>query len=72
MMDFQGKQIRRPMYVQPGLAWHKAILGIGFIKEQNLTINASRPHFHEAASLLPADICSLFPQAEICMAPRTI
>ena len=60
------------MYVLRRLARHKAILGIIFVKEQHLTVNASGPSFHEAASLLPGDICALFPQTEICVAPRTI
>ena len=60
------------MYVLRGLARHKAILGIDFIKEQHLTIDSAGPHFDQAASLLPADVCALFPQTEICVAPRTI
>ena len=59
-MNFQGRQIRRPMYVLRGLARHKAILGIDFVKEQHLAIDASGPHFTEAARLLPDDICPFF------------
>ena len=44
------------MYVLRGLARHKAILGIDFVKEQHLAIDASGPHFTEAAALLPDDI----------------
>ena len=71
-MNFQGRQIRRPMYVLRGLARHKAILGIDFLKEQHLAVDTSGPHFTETASLLPDDICALFTQAEICVPPRTI
>ena len=59
-MNFQGRQIRGPMYVLRGLARHKAILGIDFVTEQHLTVNASGPHFKEAANLLQADICAPF------------
>ena len=44
VMNFQGRQVRRPMYVLRGLARHKAILGIDFIKEQHLSlIHISEP-----------------------------
>ena len=39
-MNFQGRQIRRPKYVLQGLAGHKAILGIDFVKEQHLAMDA--------------------------------
>ena len=70
-MIFQGRQIRRPMYVLRGLARHKAILGIDFVKEQHLSIDASGPHFTEAGKLLPDDICPMFTQTEVCVPPRT-
>ena len=43
-MNFQGRQIRRPMYVLRGLARHKGILGIDFVKEQHLAIDLSLIH----------------------------
>ena len=60
------------MYVLRGLARHKAILGIDFVKEQHLAIDASGPHFTEAAKLLPDDICPIFTQSEVCIPPRTV
>ena len=60
------------MYVLRGLARHKAIVGIDFVKEQHLAIDASGPHFTETASLLPDDKCTLFTQSEVCVPPRTV
>ena len=60
------------MYVLRGLARHKAILGIDFVKEQHLAIDASGPHFTETASLLPDNICALFTQSEVCVPPKTV
>ena len=60
------------MYVLRGLARHKAILGIDFVKEQHLAIDASRPHFKEASKLLPDDICPMFTQSEVFVPPRTV
>ena len=60
------------MYILRGLARHKAILGIDFVKEKHLAINASGPHFTEAARLLPDNISPLFTQAEVCVPPRTV
>ena len=60
------------MYVLRGLARHKAILGIDFVKEQHLAIDASQPHFTEAARLMPDNICPLFTQTEVCVPPRTV
>ena len=60
------------MYVLRGLARHKAILGIDFVKEQHLAIDASGPHFTEASKLLPDDICPMFTQSEVCVPPRTV
>ena len=71
-LNFQGRQIRRPMYVLHGLARHKAILGINYGKEQHLAIDGSGPHFTEASKLLPDDICTMFTQSEVGVPPRTI
>ena len=65
MMKFLGRRIRRPMYVLRGLARQKAILGIDFMKEQHLTVDASGPHFKDTSNLLPADICAMFTQTEV-------
>ena len=51
-INFQGRRIRRPIYVLRGLARHKAILGMDFVKEQHLTIDGSGTHFDQAACLL--------------------
>ena len=71
-MNFQGRQIRRPMYILRGFARHKAILGIDFVKEQHLRVDASGPHFKEAANLLPDNICALFTQSGVCVPPTTV
>ena len=47
-------------------------LGIDFVKEQHLAIDASGPHFTEAGKLLPDDICPMFTQTEVCIPPRTV
>ena len=47
-------------------------LGIDFVKEQPLAIDASGPHFTEAARLLPDNICPLFTQTEVCVPPWTV
>ena len=61
-MTFQECQIRCLMYVLWGLARHKAILGI----------DGAGTEFGQATELLPMDICPLFVQSEVCVAPRTI
>ena len=38
-MEVFGRRITRPMYVLAGLQAHKAILGIDFVKEQQLVID---------------------------------
>ena len=38
VMNFQGRQVRRPMYVLRGLARHKAILGIDSVSYTHLTL----------------------------------
>ena len=43
-----------------------------FVKEQHLTIDGAGTHFDQASDLLPLDICPLFVQNEVCIAPRTV
>ena len=54
-----GRTIVRPMYVLSGLSRQKAILGIDFIKEQQLII-------------LPEEVYALYPARDVTVPPRTV
>ena len=72
-MEVFGRNITRPMYVLAGLQAHKAILGIDFVKEQQLVIDGDEIRWRgELAAICPDSNFLLYPTVEYKLDPRTV
>ena len=72
-MEMFGRRITRPMYVLAGLQAHKAILGIDFVKEQQLVIDGDEVRWRgELAAICPDSNYLLYPTVEYKLDPRTV
>jgi len=72
-MEVFDRRINRPMYVLAGLRGDKAILGIDFIKEQQLIIDGDEMRWRsELAAICPDANLLLYPAKEYKIDPHTV